>query len=84
MISAEYDTASKLLDAFFAQRDHFTRLKQRANDLFRFLANTSERISKRLANQKQELLACDDMELDRRRGILLSASSLFTLYVQTL
>lgn len=74
MISAEYDTASKLLDAFFAQRDHFTRLKQRANDLFRFLANTSERISKRLANQKQELLACDDMELDRRRGDLLSAN----------
>ena len=74
MISAEYESASATLDAFFAQRDKYTRLKQRANDLFRFLAATSERISKRLANQKQELLACDTMELDRRRGDLLSAN----------
>lgn len=74
MISAEYPTASELLDAFFSQRDKFARLKQRANDLFRFLAATSERISKRLANQKEELLACDTMELDRRRGDLLSAN----------
>lgn len=74
MISAEYATASETLDAFFAQRDKYTRLKQRANDLFRFLASTSERISKRLANQKDELLACDSMELDRRRGDLLSAN----------
>ena len=74
MISSEYTTASETLDAFFAQRDHYTRIKQRANDLFRFLASASERISKRLANQKQELLACDSMELDRRRGDLLSAN----------
>lgn len=74
MISAEYETASETLDAFFAQRDKYTRLKQRANDLFRFLASTSERISKRLANQKEELLACNSMELDRRRGDLLSAN----------
>lgn len=74
LISTEYPTASETLDAFFSQRDRYTRLKQRANDLFRFLAATSERISKRLANQKEELLACDSMELDRRRGDLLSAN----------
>ncbi|HAG12768.1 MAG TPA: hypothetical protein DCG49_02770, partial [Ruminococcus sp.] len=74
MISAEMPTAGALLDAFFAQRDHFMRMHQRANDLFRFLVNTSERISKRTANQKQELLACDAMEEDRRRGDLISAN----------
>ena len=74
MVTAEYSSASKTLDEFYAQRDHFTRLKQRANDLFRFLANASERIGKRIANQKQELLACDSMETDRRYGDLLSAN----------
>lgn len=74
MVTAEYPTASELLDAFYAQRDHYTRLHQRANDLFRFLINTSERIAKRVANQKDELLACDSMEADRRRGDLISAN----------
>ena len=74
MITAEYPTASKTLDAFYAQRDQESRLRQRANDLFRFLANTSERIAKRVAVQKQELLECDTMEDDRRRGDLISAN----------
>lgn len=74
MVTTEYPNASKMLDEFYAQRDRFTRLKQRANDLFRFLANASERIGKRVANQKQELLACDSMEQDRRFGDLLSAN----------
>ena len=74
MITAEFPSAGEALDAFYAQRDRFTRLRQRSNDLFRFLVNTSERIAKRVANQKQELLDCDGMELDRRRGDLLSAN----------
>ncbi len=74
MVTAEYPTASALLDAFYAQRDRDTRLRQRANDLFRFLANASERIAKRVANQREELLACDSMEEDRRRGDLISAN----------
>lgn len=74
MITAEYASASALLDAFYAQRDRDTRLRQRANDLFRFLVNASERIAKRTANQREELLACDSMEEDRRRGDLLSAN----------
>ncbi|MBR3267940.1 MAG: NFACT family protein [Oscillospiraceae bacterium] len=74
MISAEYDSAGKTLDVFYEQRDRNNRLRQRANDLFRFLANTSERINKRIANQRQELLDCEDMEENRRRGDLISAN----------
>ena len=74
MVTAEYASACETLDAFFAQRDHFSRLRQRANDLFRFLVNATERIGKRLANQREELLACETMEEDRRRGDLLSAN----------
>lgn len=74
MITASYPTASETLDAFFSQRDRFARLKQRANDLFRFLMNASERITKRLVLQREELIACDSMEQDRRKGDLLSAN----------
>ena len=74
MLTAEYPSASAALDAFYVQRDRDARLRQRANDLFRLLANTSERIAKRVANQKQELLACASMEEDRRRGDLISAN----------
>ena len=74
MVTADMPSAGTLLDAFYAQRDRYTRLHQRANDLFRFLVNTSERIAKRVANQKEELLACETMETDRRRGDLISAN----------
>lgn len=74
MVTSEYPSASALLDAFYAQRDHYARMHQRANDLFRFLVNLSERTAKRVANQKEELLRCDTMETDRRRGDLISAN----------
>ncbi|MCR4760202.1 MAG: NFACT family protein [Oscillospiraceae bacterium] len=74
MVTAAYPSASTLLDAFYAQRDHYARMHQRANDLFRFLVNLSERTAKRVANQKEELLSCDSMETDRRRGDLISAN----------
>ena len=50
------------------------RLKQRANDLFTLLMHTMERISKRLANQREELAACAAKEDLKRKGDLLSAS----------
>ncbi len=74
MITEEHSGACETLDAFFSRRDHAARMRQRANDLFRFLVNATERINKRLALQREELLACDSMETDRRRGDLLSAN----------
>lgn len=74
MITKELESASGLLDYFYAQRDRATRLKQRANDLFRLLVNTSERISKRLANQREELKECDKKNEMKLMGDLLSAN----------
>ena len=74
MLRTPYATASETLDAFFAQRDHIARMRQRSNDLLRFLVNTTERISKRLAVQQEELRACEEMEAYRRQGDLLSAN----------
>ncbi len=74
MITKELESASGLLDYFYAQRDRAARLKQRANDLFRLLVNTSERISKRLANQREELKECDKKNEMKLMGDLLSAN----------
>lgn len=74
MITKELESASGLLDYFYAQRDRAARLKQRANDLFRLLVNTSERITKRLANQREELKECDKKNEMKLMGDLLSAN----------
>ena len=63
-----------MLDYFYAQRDRTARLKQRANDLFRLLMNTTERITKRIANQKNELKDCEKKEDMKLKGDLLSAN----------
>lgn len=74
MITKEHASACELLDYFYAQRDKAARLKQRANDLFRLLMNTSERITKRIANQKNELKDCEKKDEMKLKGDLLSAN----------
>lgn len=74
MITKEHTSACELLDDFYAQRDRAARLKQRANDLFRLLMNTTERITKRIANQKNELKDCEKKEDMKLKGDLLSAN----------
>lgn len=74
MITKEHACACELLDYFYAQRDKTARLKQRANDLFKLLMNTSERITKRIANQKHELKECEKKDEMKLKGDLLSAN----------
>lgn len=69
-----HKSACELLDYFYAQRDSAARLKQRANDLFKMLINTSERIIKRIANQKNELSECAKKDEMKLMGDLLSAN----------
>lgn len=70
----KHETACELLDYFYAQRDSAARLKQRANDLFKMLMNTSERITKRISNQKNELMECEKKDEMKLMGDLLSAN----------
>lgn len=69
----EYNSASELLDAFYAQRDLAVRMKQRANDLFKLLINLNERISRRIAVQSEELEQCGNRDIYKLYGDLLSA-----------
>lgn len=74
MYTKEIPTACELLDYFYSERDNAVRTKQRANDLFRLLVNLTERTSRRIAVQREELSACADREYYRLCGDLISAN----------
>lgn len=74
MYTKEHDSASSLLDFFYSERDRAVRTKQRANDLFKLLMNLTDRISRRLGNQRDELAACAKREYYKLCGDLISAN----------
>jgi predicted ribosome quality control (RQC) complex YloA/Tae2 family protein len=74
MLTKEFPTACGLLDYFFSERDRINRTKQRAEDLFKFLISTSDRISRRIAVQKDELLQCADRYKLKICGDLISSN----------
>lgn len=74
MITKELPSASELLDYFYYERDRAVRTKQRANDLFKLLVNLTERTSRRISVQQQELAACAEKDTYKLWGDLISAN----------
>ncbi len=67
-------TASRTLDAFYTERDLRARMKQRANDLFKLILTRSQRVTRKLASQREELAETGKMEQNKLYGDLLSAN----------
>lgn len=74
MVTKNFESACELLDFFYSSRDQIARTKQRASDLFKFLVNTSERISRRISNQREELKDCAERDKLRNYGDLIMAN----------
>ena len=74
MYTKELPSASVLLDYFYTERDRAARTKQRANDLFKLLVNLTERTQRRIAAQRDELIACADRDRYKLYGDLISAN----------
>ena len=74
MLTKELGSASELLDCFYFERDRAARTKQRANDLFKLLVNLTERTSRRISAQQQELAACAEKDTYKLWGDLISAN----------
>lgn len=70
----QFDSASLLLDHFFSERDMQERMKQRSTDILKMLVNTSERISRKLATQKQELEESTHRDVFKMYGDLLNSN----------
>lgn len=73
-VSTEYDNYSVMLDNYYFKRDLNDRMKSKSQDLLKVLANTSARISKKLAIQQEELKKCADREQFRIKGDLINAN----------
>ena len=74
MLVKPMQSACATLDAFYSQRDLKSRMKQRANDLFKLIMNRIERITRKLSSQQAELEQTSKMELNKLYGDLLSAN----------
>ena len=73
-LGREMESFSALLDAFYAQRDAGERMKQRAHDILRVLTNLSDRTSRKLGHQREELTSSGDRETLRIYGDLINAN----------
>lgn len=74
MDTKEFDSACELLDYFYTERDSVARMKQRSQDMYRLLQSTSERIVRRLANQREELKISAERDRLKLYGDLISAN----------
>jgi predicted ribosome quality control (RQC) complex YloA/Tae2 family protein len=73
LITTYHDTGS-LLDAFYGQRDKMDRMRQRSNDLLKFVINRMERVTKKIALWEEELLQSANRDVLREYGDLLNAN----------
>ncbi len=69
-----YESFSELLDAFYAQKDSVERMRVRSQDLLKVLTTASERLSRKIGHQKEELKQCAERDKLRMFGDLLSAN----------
>lgn len=74
MFTRTYDSYSQLLDDFYTQRDNIQRMRHRSSDLLKVLANTADRIARKLSLQQKELADCSDRKTWKIYGDLISAN----------
>ncbi|MBR4096988.1 MAG: NFACT family protein, partial [Oscillospiraceae bacterium] len=74
MDTKELDSACDLLDYFYSERDSISRMKLRSQDMYKLLLNATDRISRRLANQRIELKESENREEFKLKGDLISAN----------
>ena len=71
---SRWEDFSSLLDEFYKERDRQDRMRVKAQDLLRLLANASERLSRKINLQRGELARSEDREHLRVCGDLINAN----------
>ncbi len=74
MTTKSFDSACTLLDYFYSERDSISRMKQRSQDLYKLLLNTTDRIARRTEAQREELKATQSRDEYKLKGDLISAN----------
>ncbi|NLM80936.1 MAG: fibronectin/fibrinogen-binding protein [Clostridiales bacterium] len=73
-VGRELDSFSGLLDEFYSKKDAALRLKRQSQDILRALTNISERIARKLENQRRELSQSENRDHLRIFGDLINAN----------
>ena len=73
-VGHEVDSFSQLLDSFYADKDEAERMKQRSHDVLKLLTNASDRITRKLQHQREELSQSTKREQSRLYGDLINAN----------
>ena len=74
MACRPYPSYSQLLDQFYSERDRIDRVHQRGADLLKLLVNLTERTTRKLNAQQEELRQSENREQWKQMGDLLSAN----------
>ena len=74
MATDYYETASELLDEYYAKRDSMERIAHKSSDLRRFLNTATERIARKVEVQRAELAKSVDREKLRVYAELINAN----------
>ncbi len=77
MFTRDFESIDALLDSFYSERDRLERVKQKSGDLLKTVVNISDRISRKLENQRLDLKKCADKERLRRYGDIIYANLSF-------
>ncbi len=77
MISRDFESIDALLDSFYSEKDRLERVRQKSGDLLKTVVNISDRIARKLENQRLDLKKCADKEKLRRYGDIIYANLSF-------
>lgn len=70
----ECDSFSSMLDKYYSERSGADRMKQRSGDLFKFVMNLCDRLSRKLDIQRGELARSEERDTLRIKGELIHAN----------
>ncbi len=72
--SVEYDSFSKLIDAYYSKKGQNERIKQKSSDILRLLINAEARITKKISLQTEEIEQCEEADKYRIMADLITAN----------
>lgn len=72
--SEEYESFSKLIDAYYSKKGQNERIKQKSSDILRLLINAEARITKKISLQTEEIKQCEEADKYRIMADLITAN----------
>ena len=72
--SIEYESFSRLIDAYYSKKGQNERIKQKSSDILRLLINAESRITKKISLQTEEIEQCEEADKYRIMADLITAN----------